>query len=123
MKTPSLLLATLCALGLSTSWAFADNAVEKTTDGAGQFGFGLLSAVAQEQDGPLVAPPLSLIEAITFTANGAAGKTRSQLTSLFNGANIDTLNAGVAGIRQTLKGIAENNGAFQFNSANSIWGN
>jgi len=105
-----------------------------TTNGIKDFGFQLFQALyeAKEKD-PVALSPLSVTEAVTLAMHGANGDTLNELEGLLYpnqakrkhfGIGRDTYTFGLGRLRDDLNNFSKvSDGAFIFNSANSLWAN
>lgn len=84
---------------------------------AAAFGAELLRQVRREGEDTLVSP-LSALLALSMTAGGAAGDTRTAMLEALGGAQLDALNANCASL---LADYAALGGSTELNIANSLW--
>ncbi len=96
----------------------------KVGQGISKFGFSLFQSIHGEKLGePTAISPMSLAEALSLTTQGSEKDTKKELEKLF-GTDAATTAQGVKAIRESLLKFAkESNGAFQYTSANALWGN
>lgn len=119
-------LGVVLALGV-TSPAFTAPPSAETAiaaHGIRTFGFELFRSLYDAKGNePVAISPLSISEAMSLVTTGAEKETLGELESLF-GTKSATLTRGVQGLRSALTTYAKNSsGAFEFTSANALWGN
>ncbi len=97
----------------------------QAAQGIRSFGFSLFRSLYNEKGSePVAISPLSIAEAMTLATVGSEKKTLTQLEGLFPGTRSATMVSGIGSLRASLKKYAaESNGAFEFTSANALWGN
>ena len=100
------------AKNAQTQTLYDTSAVQDTAAALTGFGAKLLQNEMQEEN-PLVSP-LSVASALSMTANGAVGETKTQMENVL-GANADTLSSIFAALQNAKKDDK------QMNLANSIW--
>ena len=100
------------ATDLTKTVRLADDTRSQTTEAATGFGVRLLQN-EMAKDNPLLSP-LSVLAALSMTANGAVGETKAQMEQVL-GANTETLTAYFSALQ------SEKSEDAQLKLANSIW--
>jgi len=94
-----------------------DAAGEKGSAAVADFGIRLLTHCMKEEEGQnVLVSPLSVMTALTMTANGARGETLKQMEDVF-GMPVPELNTYLSNAMQTLP----NGDLYQLHLANAIW--
>jgi serpin B len=122
----------LMATSVQLSFATPIDPSATVADGARKFGFAAFQSLHQSKlSEPVAISPFSLMEALSMASMGAEDETKAEMESLFltpaakiQGADSQTLIEGVKKLREDLVDFAkQSDGAFEFTSANALWGN
>jgi serpin B len=124
---------TACTVtALQSAFAVAPNDKAITAEGVRNFGFNAVKSLHNAKGKvPVALSPYSLVEVLTLATLGSEAGTKKEMESLFlspsatrSGASVNTLVSGVSAIRTDLANYAkDSDGAFEFSSANALWGN
>lgn len=134
MKAKQTLLTALALVTGVVSSAAEPTRIDPTRatgQSVSDFGFSLYKSLSKGAKEPVAISPLSIAEAMTLAAHGSEKETREELENLFlspmlrrEGARLNMLTAGLSNVRKSLNDFAKNSGgAFEYQGANSLWGN